>query len=679
MAKPYPQTGHGSVGGTEDESALAHREAAGSDAEDGHEADWDVPASPDNSTLSRILGLVLVVVLAGVFSFVAYRKYQEAKHNPDALTVDATAPGTEGAAGEKHADASNSPFDGEHDGNTHENLTGGARVAGQGTAGIAHLGGTSANGFGSLDEQGANRGVNPAERNHQQNRAGAGSVALTPAGHSAPAGGHETEANPFGDLGGQPERRPQQPPAQSEPGQPVAGGAQGGASPFDNASPSGRVEPNGKFAPNGGQDFAGSRGQNAGLPAGSAGAPHATAAKADSDMQNLFPDENGGRRELAGQNPQHMAARENQLEPAGLAKTAQLPNQMGQNNAGRNPPAQSEPLDNDTLDEHPHVGHPTTAGNGVVHFNQNAHATGTEGFNPGAPSGGAAAAGAPMAGASTSGRAEALLGGNERSPSSGDSPFGGEPPQQRTAGTASLNASSNTLVQNGEPRPAAGSDDPFGGNRPGAGTGSAERFSQSGSAERFSPSATAENPLAQPAHATTSPGAVSPVGTISDAGDYYVVQPQDNFWTISRKKYGNARYFQALAELNKSRIPDPSRMRPGMKVSTPPVEVLEERYGQFLPAGTRVQTTAAEDTSAKSAPTGFFISPDGTAKYRTGEHDTLSEIASKHLGRSSRWIQIYEMNRDKLSNPNQVKVGLELALPGDASSVGLSSEVDERR
>ena len=145
------------------------------------------------------------------------------------------------------------------------------------------------------------------------------------------------------------------------------------------------------------------------------------------------------------------------------------------------------------------------------------------------------------------------------------------------------------------------------------------------------------------------------------------------------KKYGNARYFQALAELNKSRIPDPSRMRPGMKVSTPPVEVLEERYGQFLPAGTRVQTTAAEDATAKSAPTGFFISPDGTAKYRTGEHDTLSEIASKHLGRSSRWIQIYEMNRDKLSNPNQVKVGLELALPGDASSVGLSSEVDERR
>jgi nucleoid-associated protein YgaU len=654
MAKPNPQAGHGPFGGTEDESALAHREAAGSDAEDGHEADWDVPASPDNSTLSRILGLVLVVVLAGVFSFVAYRKYQEAKHNPDALIVDATAPGTEGAAGEKHADAGNSPFDGEHDGNTHENLSGGASGGPQGTAGVAHLGGNSADGFGSLDEQGANRGANSAERNRQQNRAGAGSVALTPAGHAAPAGGHEAEANPFGDLNGQPERRPQQPPVQSEPGQPVVGGAAAAASPFENATSPGQAEPNGKFPSNGRQNFAGSPGAGAGLPTGG-GAPHATAAKADSDMQNLFPDENGGRREPPGQNPQHMAGRENPLEPAGLAKTAQLSNQMGQNIAGRNPPAQGEPMDNDTLDEHPHAAaHPTTTG-----------------------------------------RAEALLGGKERSARGDDSPFGGEPPttgasphsvshspsdelnpqaqpqiQPRTAGTASLNASNNTLVQNGEPRPTAGSDDPFGGNRPGARTGSTERFS---------PSATAENPLAQPAHATTSPGAVSPVGTTSDAGDYYVVQPQDNFWTISRKKYGNARYFQALAELNKSRIPDPSRMRPGMKVSTPPVEVLEEKYGQFLPAGTRVQTTAAEDATAKSAPTGFFISLDGTAKYRTGEHDTLSEIASKHLGRSSRWIQIYEMNRDKLSNPNQVKVGLELALPGDASSVGLSSEVDERR
>ena len=103
MAKPNSQTGHGPVSGTTDESSLAHGEASRGDAEGdgGTEADWDIPAAPDNSSLSRILGLVLVVVLAGVFSFVAYRKYQEAKLNPAALTVDATAPGAEAAGGEK--------------------------------------------------------------------------------------------------------------------------------------------------------------------------------------------------------------------------------------------------------------------------------------------------------------------------------------------------------------------------------------------------------------------------------------------------------------------------------------------------------------------------------------------------------------------------------------------------
>ena len=95
MAKPNPQTGHGPFGGTTDESSFAHGEASRGDAEgDAHEGDWDVPTAPDNSPLSRILGLVLVVVLAGVFSFVAYRKYDEARRNPQSLENLADADGS---------------------------------------------------------------------------------------------------------------------------------------------------------------------------------------------------------------------------------------------------------------------------------------------------------------------------------------------------------------------------------------------------------------------------------------------------------------------------------------------------------------------------------------------------------------------------------------------------------
>ena len=65
--------------------------------------------------------------------------------------------------------------------------------------------------------------------------------------------------------------------------------------------------------------------------------------------------------------------------------------------------------------------------------------------------------------------------------------------------------------------------------------------------------------------------------------------------------------------------------------------------------------------------------------YRTDEKDTLSDIAARHLGRASRWIQIYEMNRARLSSPNQLKVGTELALPADASNVAVTNDNDARR
>ena len=49
--------------------------------------DWEVPDATDDSSLSRILGLILVLVLVGVFSFVAYRKYNEARLHPTADTM----------------------------------------------------------------------------------------------------------------------------------------------------------------------------------------------------------------------------------------------------------------------------------------------------------------------------------------------------------------------------------------------------------------------------------------------------------------------------------------------------------------------------------------------------------------------------------------------------------------
>ena len=53
-----------------------------------------------------------------------------------------------------------------------------------------------------------------------------------------------------------------------------------------------------------------------------------------------------------------------------------------------------------------------------------------------------------------------------------------------------------------------------------------------------------------------------------------------------------------------------------------------------------------------------------TNTYVVKSGDTLSEIATKTLGRSSRFLEIYEANRDLLNSPDDLKPGLKLTIPG---------------
>jgi nucleoid-associated protein YgaU len=68
------------------------------------------------------------------------------------------------------------------------------------------------------------------------------------------------------------------------------------------------------------------------------------------------------------------------------------------------------------------------------------------------------------------------------------------------------------------------------------------------------------------------------------------------------------------------------------------------------------------------------IDEDGQPMYRVDKGDTLGEIAQKYLGRSSRWVQIHGMNRDRLPDAGTLKIGTVLRLPRDASQVARAPE-----
>ncbi len=186
--------------------------------------------------------------------------------------------------------------------------------------------------------------------------------------------------------------------------------------------------------------------------------------------------------------------------------------------------------------------------------------------------------------------------------------------------------------------------------------------------------------------------------------DTYRVQPEDNFWKISRKQYGSARYYQALMRYNLDRVQDPQKLKPGTQIATPSAAFLERKYPDLIekaPAGSAPHQTAshgsdgrprferptadrdsdgtAAPATGKSPTDGYFYSKSGDPMYRIGTDDTLTGIAQRHLGRASRWSEIYEQNQDILGSPDNLTLGTVIRLPSDASRLSLVPENDRRR
>ncbi len=157
-------------------------------------------------------------------------------------------------------------------------------------------------------------------------------------------------------------------------------------------------------------------------------------------------------------------------------------------------------------------------------------------------------------------------------------------------------------------------------------------------------------------------------------GNRHVVQAGENFWSISQKKYGTGKYFQALAIHNHQHIPDPSKMKPGIEVLLPSAEELERRYAAHIQQGQNGPKEPAAAAGSASTPGEFLVGNDGRPLYRVGTGDTLSGIAQRYLGRARRWEQLLEMNRDVLKDGNSLKVGAMLRLPNDAAQLKLSNQ-----
>ena len=55
--------------------------------------------------------------------------------------------------------------------------------------------------------------------------------------------------------------------------------------------------------------------------------------------------------------------------------------------------------------------------------------------------------------------------------------------------------------------------------------------------------------------------------------------------------------------------------------------------------------------------------PGSAGTYTVQSGDSLWRIASRELGSGTRWSEIYDLNRDVISDPDRIYIGQELQLP----------------
>jgi len=139
----------------------------------------------------------------------------------------------------------------------------------------------------------------------------------------------------------------------------------------------------------------------------------------------------------------------------------------------------------------------------------------------------------------------------------------------------------------------------------------------------------------------------------------YTVMPNDSFWTISRKLYGDGGFFKALAEHNRRKFPDTRSLKVGDVISAPPAEELRKAYPDLCPKLRQPAPATARTVSGQQRLNAGRI-------YVVEEGDTLFDIARHELGSPARWVEIFELNADRLSNDfDYIKPGTELILPAD--------------
>lgn len=157
----------------------------------------------------------------------------------------------------------------------------------------------------------------------------------------------------------------------------------------------------------------------------------------------------------------------------------------------------------------------------------------------------------------------------------------------------------------------------------------------------------------------------------------YIVQPRDTLTLIARRFLGSGARWPEIFDVNRDRMTNPDRLRVGMALRIP---VIMESH--VVQQGETLSSIAALQLGdAMRWPEIFDVNRDRIANpdlIHIGQElripisppthvvqpgETLRSIAARLLGSEQRWRDIFDINRDTIDHPDRIRVGQELRIP----------------
>lgn len=127
----------------------------------------------------------------------------------------------------------------------------------------------------------------------------------------------------------------------------------------------------------------------------------------------------------------------------------------------------------------------------------------------------------------------------------------------------------------------------------------------------------------------------------STMGRAIEVEAGDSLSRLAQQHLGSSDRWQELFDANRDKLKQPDAIQAGMKL--------------------RLPNAVKQNTSAKPAESTMDGSKKGS--YVVKPADSLSSIAQKTLGDPNRWEEIFEANRKRLNDPDDIQVGQKLTIP----------------